>query len=627
MTIESFVVRKGRFWKLSGGLLEEACAKEVWNARNSNNFSELDQLEILSFGSLSLRAFSTSGSTKTRLAASAESDGVSLDLPLEELLAVDHIATDEYLIPLRLDYMVSLERDLRPLLNRFSSLGPEGIASELLKLSRKLGFKLDFSEDFHEMLSSPPKSTVESPTDSELWDYQKVGFSWLLRLWRSNLGGILGDEMGVGKTLQLIALSCEVANVDPRPALIVVPAGLLLKWCKDFIDHAPSFIEKVHVHNGPNRPKSVSLLQSQEIILTTYSMVVQDEDIFAEIDFASIACDEAHELKESRTLKSRAIRNLRAQGKFLATGTPIQNNLSDYWSLIDIVEPGLLGSKEYFEERGEDTPALAAKLVNQTKHRILRRTQDQVGIDIPEGKEFYVPLSLSPDLQFEYHDLRNKSTQQGGESSGYGSLSYRRQFCAHPASFHESRLPRTGQKSDYLLDELEKILELGEKVVIFVADFNEPRDLYLQLISEEFPNCWTGTIDGRTPNDLRHVLLEEFSHHEGSAALLINPLVGGQGLDIVAANHVFHMNPAWNPAKTDQATFRVTRPGQTKETWSHHLYYADTIEEHIYNLVRNKREISEAALEVAEADSATGPKSLISFTNKTIGEGNDIQPY
>ena len=614
LIIENFVVRKGRFWGVSEGQLIEVGAKEVWNASMSQAYPELQDLEVLSFGSFAIEAFSASDSTKTRVIASAFSDGISIGVPLNEVLTIDHVATEKFLIPLHLDYMNSVERGLRPLINRMSETEPEGIASELVKLSRRLGFKLEFSQDFLEALSLPPKSVAESPTDSELWDYQKVGFTWMLRLWRNSLGGILGDEMGVGKTLQLIALSCQVATIDKRPALIVVPAGLLLKWCKDFIDHAPSFMAEVHVHNGPNRPKSVSFLQSQRIILTTYSMVVQDEDIFAEIDFSSIACDEAHELKESRTLKSRAMRNLRAQGKYLATGTPIQNNLSDYWSLIDIIEPGLLGSKEYFEGRGEDTPALAAKLVDQTKHRVLRRTQEQVGIDIPEGQEFYVPLALSPELQNQYKKLRQQSALPDRQSAGYSSLSYRRQFCAHPASFEEYKLPFTGQKSDYLINELEKINELSEKLVIFVADFNEPRDLYLQLIKEEFPSIWTGTIDGRTANDLRHVLLEEFSHHEGTAALLINPQVGGQGLDIVAANHVFHMNPAWNPAKTDQATFRVTRPGQTRETWSHHLYYVDTIEEHIYNLVLNKRELSEAALEVAEADSETGHKSLISFT-------------
>lgn len=613
MITDSFVVRNGRFWRSFGDRLQEVSAKELWHARNSSSYPELEDLEILSFGSFSIEVFSTSDSTRALIVASAESDGISIEIPLYEALTIDHVATEIFLIPLHLDYMDSLERGLRPLLNRAANLEPEGVASELVKLSRELGFGLDFSEDFLEILSSPPQSVVESPTDSTLWDYQKVGFTWMLRLWRNGLGGILGDEMGVGKTLQLIALSCQVSAIDKRPALIVVPAGLLLKWCKDFIDHAPSFIAKVHVHNGPSRPKSVSFLQSQEIVLTTYSMVVQDEDIFAQIDFSSISCDEAHELKESRTLKSRAIRNLRAQGKFLATGTPIQNNLSDYWSLIDIIEPGLLGSKESFEERGEDTPALAAKLVNQTKHRILRRTQEQVGIEIPEGQEFYVPLALSPELQVEYDNLRNQSAQPVGQSAGYGSLSYRRQFCAHPASFHEPKLPNTGQKALYLINELEKIHAMSEKAVIFVADFNEPRDLYLQLIMEEFPGIWTGTIDGRTANDLRHVLLEEFSLHEGSAVLLINPQVGGQGLDIVAANHVFHMNPAWNPAKTDQATFRVTRPGQTRETWSHHLYYVGTVEEHIYDLVLNKRELSEAALEVAEADSEAGHKSLISF--------------
>ena len=597
-------------------------AEEIFDAKKSDEHPELSGVEFLGFGSFefNLEPPSFSGDS-LRIQAYVCSDGVKIPTTTSVAFDVDYVAISSTVIPLRFDYANPIERELRPILNSLERLAPEVVAGSLIKRAPSLGFSLHLSDAFFAYISSLSDGDLPSPTDSELWGYQQKGFSWMFRLWQNGLGGILADEMGVGKTLQLIALSCRVADENAGPALIVVPSGLLMKWCKDFVDHAPSFMADVHVHHGPRRSKSSAFLASQRIILTTYSMAVQDQEILGSVDFASICCDEAHEVKESRTLKSQSIKALSARSKFLATGTPIQNNLADYWTLIDIVEPGLLGSWQAFQNRAEDTPSLAMTLVEQTKHRILRRTQEQVGIEIPEGHEFYVPLLLSDELFAEYRTIGKTNEIVPAGSGARGALQYKRQFCAHPSVFQYPRVPHLGEKSLYLLEELRKISEASEKVVVFVADFNEPRDLYLALINRELPEFWTGTIDGRTPNELRHVLLQSFQEFAGPAALFINPLVGGQGLDIVAANHVFHMNPAWNPARTDQATFRVTRPGQTRETWSHHLYYVNTVEESIHNLVLTKRELSESALEVAEAEAEANQNSIINYLRSDEGIG------
>jgi SNF2 family DNA or RNA helicase len=606
----NLVFSQGQIWDESASGPLRLTAKEVHSLKKSSDNQLLNGLDILSYGTLKIILELVADSKpRADLRCEAHSDGVKIDVNLSASLAVDYFANAKHLIPVRFHQPDAIENSLRPLIEEIPSMELEVAAAAALRISEEHNLELSFSHELLEELSRPQLIQRGSPTDTTLWPYQAYGFSWLYRLWECRLGGILGDEMGVGKTLQLIALSCQVARSGVGPVLIVVPSGLLLKWCKDFVDHATSFVENVHVHYGPGRSKSVRLLSNKQIVLTTYSLVVQDFSMMQEVEFAAIACDEAHELKESRTMKSQAIKGLNARAKFLATGTPIQNNLTDYWTLIDIVDPGLLGPRHEFESKCQNTPTEAARLVEQTKHKILRRTQEQVGIEIPEGTEFYVPLELSGELREEYRQL---ALDSHGVSSR-GTLQRRRQFCAHPAAFDKAGNARLGAKSDYLLSELEKISDLGEKVVIFVADFNEPRDLYRKLINEELPVFWTGTIDGRTPNDFRHVLLQQFSDHVGPAALLINPLVGGQGLDIVAANHVFHMNPAWNPAKIDQATFRVTRPGQTRETWSHHLYYASTVEESIHDLVMNKRELSEAALQVAEAEAEKASKSIFSL--------------
>lgn len=616
-------IKDGSIWSDQSGKLSSASVLDLWNAKKSmpEEYAEIRILGLANpqlFVDIDVNGF-------PRFSVLAKSDSETFDLGNKRPTNSTYFVSSNVVVPLREQSFIELFIALEEMQNLEDTNSPENVANSLLKIANELGITIDFSEAFYACLESKPAKLIESPTSTPLWSYQELGFSWMYRLWELGLGGILGDEMGVGKTLQLLALACKVSTDQfNKPAMVVVPSNLLLKWCKDFVQFAPNFVEKVYVHSGSDRNKDPRFLRNQRIILTTYSMLVEDDSIFGLIDFSVICCDEAHELKEYRTQKSKAISGLNAESIFLATGTPIQNRLMDYWTLIEIIEPGLLGSREAFELRGENTPSEARKLMDLTKHRILRRTQEQVDIDIPEGVEIYVPLELSLDLFQEYVDIKNGISSSSNGLTGRGALQIRRQYCAHPGVFLEESIPNLGTKSTYLLNELDKIYEMSEKAVIFVADFNKPRDLYLELINNEYPDVWTGVIDGRTPLDLRHVLLERFTDHSGTAILLVNPTVGGQGLDMVAANHVFHMNPAWNPAKTDQATFRVTRPGQTKKTRSHHLYYVETLEENIYDLVLRKRELSDAALQQAENESEYNQYSVRSiFGNMKRGSEND----
>jgi SNF2 family DNA or RNA helicase len=593
-------IEDGEIWTLDGSNRVSGAPLDVFNAVKSGDLT-LRGVRVLGIASPQIFIYLDSESRPTftvRALVGLECFDIGSQRPKHH----DYVILDSDVIPLRQEAFALLFNALSHLDREAVSAAPESLANALLKIAAQQRIDILFSEDFQYLLDNLPIVDVTSPTSTKLWPYQEKGFSWMFRLWANGLGGVLGDEMGVGKTLQLLALTCEVSRrQQKKPALIVVPGSLLLKWCRDFVNSAPDFADDIHVHSGPSRPRSIHILGSCRIILTSYSILVQDAELFSQLSFSVVCCDEAHELKESRTLKSSTIRHLDAEAKFLATGTPIQNRLADYWTLIDIVEPGLLGTKEEFESRCDNTPAAARILMRQTTHRILRRTQEQVAIDIPEGTKFTVPLLLDEFLFGEYLQLELDTDDSRVRTNGFASE--RRRFCAHPGSSLEGKPADMGPKCSYLIDELTNIVSLGEKAVVFVADFNEPRDLYRELIQFNFPSLWTGVIDGRTDSDMRYAILDSFSSEPQSAVLLVNPAVGGQGLDMIAANHVFHMNPAWNPAKTDQATFRVQRPGQTKETWSHHLFYAGTIEERIENLVGSKRALSDAALEEAERES------------------------
>lgn len=605
----SFEIRDGELIRRnSDGTYKGSSPKEFFDAKLKGDHPELSNTRITSFGRLKLEVDFDSEIGVAKFNVIAFADGVSVTLSAEKPLGVTYAASTDLLIPLKTELTLPIERELRPVQNQVGEISIEKLATSLIRAANGIALPIEFTETFLNELENIAPEPSNSFLDSELHEYQKRGFWWMRRLWENNLGGILGDEMGVGKTLQIMALAVSISKSAKDPALLVVPGNLLHNWCKEFATHAATVASDVYVHFGSNRVKDSSFLSSQKVILTSYSMVVQDFEVFTNLDFSVVCCDEAHDLRERRTLRSQAIKSLNARAKFLATGTPIQNRLSDFWALMDIIDPGLLGSWVDFEARCTNSAAEAEKLASQTSHRILRRTQAQVGIEIPEGQEFQVWLELDAQHTSQYKELRN-------DSSGFGSLSKLRQLCAHPSSLDEGPNPEAGEKAQFLKTQLRQIISLNEKAVVFVADFNSPRDLYRELLKLNFPRVWTANIDGRTPADLRHHLLEEFTNQTDSAVLLINPLVGGQGLNIVAANHVFHMNPLWNPAKTDQASFRVTRPGQTRRTWSHHLYYSHTVEEAIHGLVAEKRELSDAALRVAEEEAASNLSSLSPLLN------------
>jgi SNF2 family DNA or RNA helicase len=583
----------------SNGQIHESTVLELWQAKASDPEAYAN-IRILEKAWPQIH-LDLDDESKAQLNVVAIADTQIFNLGSKRPEQLGYFVSGNVVVPLRQERFEALFDELESLRLPKENMQPEVLASQILKISTQRGFRVVFQTRFKSFLENLPASPVEANMSLPLWKYQQDGLSWMYRLWQNKLGGILGDEMGVGKTLQLLALACVVSEqANGRPALVVVPGNLLLKWCADFVKFAANYSQSVHVHNWSDRNKSTKFLSSQKIILTTYSMLVEDQSYFADIEFSVICCDEAHELKEWRTLKSQAVSVLNSQAKFLASGTPIQNKLLDYWTLFNIVEPGMLGSREWFEAKGKDTPEEARQLMEQTKHRILRRTQEQVELQIPEGLEIFIPLELEPELFSEYQEIERGESPIAFGNKGFGTVPARRQFCSHPASYLEDSVPNLGSKATYLLNEIEMIISVKEKAVVFVADFNRPLDLYLNLVNNEFQDLWTGVIDGRTPLEYRFHTLEEFNSQPDSAVLFVNPQVGGQGLDIVSANHVFHMNPAWNPAKTDQATFRVTRPGQTRKTYSHHLFFVDTIEERIQELVQNKREVTEAALEIAE---------------------------
>lgn len=569
-------------------------------AEDQNNSRDLG-IEILNYASPVVQ-ISLSDTSDFQVKIHAESDGFRATFRSNEELVYDHLVDGSYAFPLDPTPFQELEYSIRNLgIPVSGDMAYSGFRA-VTRLKAQTGVRVELDEGVESELPQKFAAGRLSLLDTQLWEYQESGFSWMANLWDMGLGGILADEMGVGKTLQMLALAAHVNKNKPsrKPILVILPNNLLLTWARETVRHAPKLAAITHLHSGAERAKDFRFLESQDLIFTTYSMVSQDIDFLSLIDWELVICDEAHWAKDPNSLRTQAVKQLRSRTFFLATGTPVQNRLLDLWNLIDIVDRGLLGSFESFQATCTDSPGEARMLGSLVEHRLLRRTQAQVGLEIPESIEKTIPLALSKDELATYKEIRSGVHPDFMGARGRGLIWPQRQFCAHTGFLSRARQQAAGEKSSYLVSEFEKIVARGEKAIGFVADCNEARVLYSELISDNFPDVFCAVIDGTTPQELRYGILERFKSHVGAGMLFLNPVVSGEGETIVEANHVFHLNPGWNPAKLDQSSFRVKRPGQVRTVFIHRLFYVDTLEEALMDLIESKREISEAALEAAQ---------------------------
>lgn len=555
-------------------------------------------LELLPYSNFLVRVSSGAGETMSYIVI-LTSSGLEAELPESLSLDSDHLVCEDYVFP----FERSAHQELRSLLTGAGiSLSGTIDADSLRTIIRakvQVGVDIELPEDFESLAAEQAEIPVSLLVKSQLWDYQLDGYRWLAWMWLRGMGAILADEMGVGKTLQLIALVALIheQKAGARPVLIVVPNNLMLTWAREFVTHAPNVADLVHLHWGSQRSKDLRFLENQDVILTPYSLLAEDIELFGLIDLEAVILDEAHWAKNPISLRTDAVKQLRSSNFYLSTGTPVKNRLIDLWNLVDIIDRGLLGRHQDYQAICKNSPEDAVVLGQLVSNRILRRTQEMVGIALPETIEIDVPLTLDTS---ESAELKRIKAESASEGAGRGSIWPERQFCAHTGSRFGEKNPGRGQKAAYLLDEMTKITESAEKAIAFISDCNEGRGLYTKLIMENFPQIYCRQIDGQTPQDLRYGYLEEFKKVDGTAILFLNPAVSGTGETIVEANHVFHLNPGWTAADADQATFRVVRPGQTRKTVVRHIYYVDTIEEAAMQLIASKREISEIALRAAE---------------------------
>ncbi len=449
------------------------------------------------------------------------------------------------------------------------------------------------SADFHGVLRS----------------YQKDGLAWLRFLCEFGLGGCLADDMGLGKTVQVLALLAELhlgKNAATAPSLIVVPNSLLFNWQAEASRFVPDL--RVLVHAGGNRLPVGEHFHDHHIILTTYGLVLRDIEALSAMTFTACILDEAQAIKNSSTKTARAVRLLRSRHRLALSGTPVENHLGELWSLIEFINPGLLGKASAFsrfsEQKndgsiGSDSRAALAKAMRPI---LLRRTKEQVAKDLPPKVEQTLYCELDTRQQKLYDELRDhyrtvlldQVDDEGLESSKIQvleALLRLRQAACHPGLIDVGRREENSAKLDLLMPSLEDIIAEGHKALVF-SQFVQ----FLGIVRERLDKSGVpyAYLDGQCSPTARQDAVSHFQNDPACPLFLISLKAGGLGLNLTAADYVYLLDPWWNPAVERQAIDRTHRIGQDKRVFACRIIARNTVEEKVLDLQSRKRELADA---------------------------------
>jgi superfamily II DNA or RNA helicase len=505
-------------------------------------------------------------------------------------------------------------------------LSQAGRVQELLEQVGKAGITDGVKELFAKLRDIDEIKGAKKPRNlkASLRPYQEQGFHWLWFLHEIGSGGVLADDMGLGKTVQAIALLLAVKAADEKAetgrkfqALIVAPTSVVTNWLREMDKFAPSL--RHALWHGGDRKERKDELEDADVVVTSYALLRRDEELLAKLDLRYVILDEAQQIKNPLSATARAAKRLKADRRLALSGTPIENRLSEIWSIFDFVSPGLLGPLDKFEERysrpidAGDQKA-AARLRATIHPFILRRTKSEVAKDLPEKIETDNFCELTGEQQALYAAvLKEVRAQVMGEVERQGLARSHIQILAGLTRLRQAAcdprllgLPRefTDEDSGKLValrELVQTCVEGGHKVLVF-SQFVSMLTLIRRALEEDkVPYEY---LDGSTKDRAERV--DHFQEDDGPPIFLISLKAGGSGLNLTAADTVIHFDPWWNPAVEDQATDRAHRIGQTKVVTTYRLIAKGTIEEKILELGAKKRELVGAVL----SEDAGGAKKL-----------------
>ncbi|NUP10173.1 MAG: DEAD/DEAH box helicase [Polyangiaceae bacterium] len=476
------------------------------------------------------------------------------------------------------------------------------------------------------------RAVLDVPTDiapsvpglkATLRPYQRQGVAFLQHLRDTGSGGVLADDMGLGKTLQTIAHLCQekAAGRLVSPGMIVAPTSLAFNWGREIDKFAPHLSTLLLV--GPQRRAMFEKIGHYDLVITTYPVLVRDIDRLEKLHFSSVVLDEAQAIKNVRSQTHKALSRLQAEHRICLSGTPVENDLGELWSIFHFLEPTLFGDEGSFRERfripietrGDETRMEALRDI--VAPYVLRRTKREVAPELPEKTELFRPVELSGPQRELYEQIRvaahadvrraiRKKGLSGSAISILDAIMKLRQVCCDPrlVSLDEARRVSESAKYNALMTLLETELPAGRRILIF-SQFTSMLSLISRGLEErriEYTILTGETRDRRAAVD---------SFESGRVPVfLISLKAGGTGLNLISADTVVHYDPWWNPASQAQATDRAYRIGQTKPVFVHHLYVAGSVEERVLMLQRRKAWLAASLLGDATAAAPSGLSEL-----------------
>ncbi len=460
------------------------------------------------------------------------------------------------------------------------------------------------------------RKDLPQPTglDGTLRPYQLRGFQWLSFLRELGLGGCLADDMGLGKTIQTISLMLWEQEHDRAngATLLFAPTSVVGNWARELRRFAPSL--KVHVHQGPERLHGQAFVErakKSDVVITSYALAHRDVEDLREVQWHRLALDEAQKVKNPAAAGSKSIRSLRAGHRLALTGTPIENHLSELWSIMDLLNPGLMGSRREFRDRfanaieKQKDASAADRLKKMIRPFILRRTKNDpdLAADLPPKMEMKVFCPLTAEQAAAYQRLTAEMLGQIDAAQGIrrrglilAVLTRLKQLCDHPelivpAEERRDFGPNRSGKCQRLLEMLEEVREEGESALVF-TQYREMGNALMPMLQKEL-GMKVHFLHGGTPQPQRELMVESFQKAEEPQVFLLSLRAGGLGLNLTAARHVFHFDRWWNPAVENQATDRAHRIGQTKTVQVHKFVTLGTVEERIDKLLEDKSQLAD----------------------------------
>jgi len=431
--------------------------------------------------------------------------------------------------------------------------------------------------------------SITEPFDSNLmaismFPYQTEGSLFAAEMVSLGRGVLLADEMGLGKTPQAIYVVAKTRAKSSTPVLIVVPSSNLANWLRELERFVPGL--DISIHFGNNRAGFTGELDLSGVVVTTYEMVTRDVSFLQEVDWGLIVLDEAQNIKNSQSQRSMAIRALPKNSSLALTGTPIENSLTDAWAIFQFLEPTLLGDAYSFGQQYPDTLESAKSLSKAMSPFVIRRLVEDVGQDLPERSDIEIPIFMTSSLHSKYEGIRSDESL-----ADLPRMMRLRQACT--VDFESVK---DSPKLDRLMDLLEECFLGANKAIVFTS-FTETIDAISSTVRRRFPFAFVDSLDGRKSGIERQAVIDAFGVTQQPGVLVANTRAAGVGLNIQAANYVFHFNPEWNPAQVDQASARVHRRGQDKNVFVYYLFYKGSVEEYMMQRLKEKKQLSEGGLE------------------------------